>query len=216
MDMNASAYLSHFGLPGSSAILETGGTLMLGWGRDSQFGDSKWLQASPLRQSLAKRYTYYFDTDGTSQPFAQFIYTWNFSNKLLVINFGNDAYAAHRDGFRSAAGEAGVYVNHDGDIHGLSMGYKIWHGDYSAQISRGSHMYYDFSNIVGGDYTLGLLFATYKYNAYELSIGYDADAIRVMLQNAVHSAMNINLVPDVDRPDRIFIEFSLFGNWGLY
>ncbi len=215
-DINATGYLSHFGLPGYSAILETGGTIMLGWGQDSEFGDSKWLEERPFRYSFAKRYTYYFDTDGTSQPFAQYIYTWNFSNKLLVINFGNDAYAAYRDGFRSAAGEVSIYVNQDEYLWGLTLGYKIWHGDYSAQISRGSHLYYDFSDIFGGDYTLGLLFATIKYNAFEMSIGYDADAIRVLLQNAVHKAMNINLVPDVDRPDRIFIEFSLFGNSGLY
>ena len=216
LDVNANAYLSNFGMPGSSALLETGGALMIGWGKDSEFGDSKWLKVSPYRHAISKRYTYYFATDGTSQPFAQYIYELNISNMMIVINFGNDAYAATRDGFRSAAGELELYVNRSDHLLGFSFGYKIWHGDYTEQIFNNSELYYDFSTIVGGDYSLGLLFASFRYNALGVSIGYDSDKIRVLLQNAVHRAMNINLVPDVDRADKVFIEFSLFGNSGLY
>lgn len=215
-DVNSSANLTYFGLPGASGILETGGTLMLGWGRNSEFGESKYLRVNPYRHSFAKRYTYYFATDGTSQPFAQYIYTFNISNKMIILNFGNDAYAALRDGFRSAAGEVELYVNMSDYLLAFSFGYKIWHGDYSEQIYTNPGPYYDFTTIIGGEHTLGLLFARFRYNALGISIGYDSDKIRVMLQNAVHSAMGINLVPDVDRADRIFIELSLFSNSGLY
>ena len=215
-DINGTVYLSDFGLPGSSLLLETGGMVMIGWGNASEFGESKWLDPGPYRHTLAKRYTYYFASDGTSQPFAQYIYALNIANTMIMVNFGNDAYAVTRDGFRSAAGEIELYINKPDHLLGVTLGYKIWHGDYSEQIFIDPGPYYDFSSIVGGDYTLGLLFASFRYNAFEISIGYDSDEIRVLLQNAVHRAMNINLVPDVERADRVFIELSLFGNSGLY
>jgi len=216
LDVSASAYLSNFGIPGSSLLLETGGTVMIGWGKPSDFGDSKWFRPGPYRHSIAKRYTYYTSTDGTSQPFAQYIYALTIANAVIALNFGNDAYAATRDGFRSAAGEINLYMNKSDRLLGVSLGYKLWHGDYTDQIFSNPGPYYDFSSIVGGEYTLGLLFASFRYNAIDISIGYDSDAVRVLLHNPVHRAMNISLVPDVERADRVFIEFSLFGNSGLY
>ncbi len=216
LDINGSAYLSNFGLPGSSVLLETGSKIMLGWGKPSEFGDSKWLNPSPYRHTFAKRYTYYFASDGTSQPFAHYSYSLNVSNKMIIVDIGNDAYAITRDGFRTAAGEIRLYVNKADRLLGFSLGYKLWHGDYTEQCLGNPGPTYDFTHIVGGDYTLGLIFASFSYNRLGISFGYDSDKVRVFLQNAVHRAMNISLVPSVDRKDKIFIEFSLFGNSGLY
>lgn len=216
LDMNATAFLSNFGMPGHSAVLETGGSLMIGWGKPSAFGDSKWLRSGPYRHTFVKRYTYYFATDGTSQPYAHYNYQFNISNKIIIFRIGNDAYAVKRDGFRSSAGDISIYINKNTNLLGLSLGFKLWHGDYSDQCYLNRGQIYDFSDIVGGNYTLGLIYATFRYNAFGVSLGYDSDKIRVALQNMVHWAMYNGAVPAVDRHDKIFIEFSLFGNSGQY
>jgi len=216
LDVNGTAYLSNFGMPGRSALLETGGKMMVGLGKPSEFGDSKWLRTSPYRHTLAKRYTYYFATDGTSQPYAHYSYELNIGNKYFIFRIGNDAYAIKRDGFRSSAGDLTVYINKMNYLLGVSLGFKLWHGDYSEQCYLNPGQVYDFSHIVGGDYTLGLIYASFSYNCFGIKIGYDSDKIRVTLQNMVHRAMKNGLVPDVDRSDRLFIELSLFGNSGQY
>lgn len=216
LDFNGSAYLSNFGMPGRSAQLETGGALMVGWGKPPEFGASKWLPASPYRHTFAKRYTYYFTTDGTSQPYADFSYQVNISNKIFIFRVGNDAYAVKRDGFRSSAGDVTAYINRTDCLLGFSAGFKLWHGDYSDQCYLNRGQVYDFTDIVGGDHTLGLVYVSFRYNAFGISVGYDSDKIRTALQNTVHWIMYNGAVPDVNRGDKIFIELSIFGNHGQY
>ncbi|MDX9780409.1 MAG: polymorphic toxin type 23 domain-containing protein [Candidatus Neomarinimicrobiota bacterium] len=216
LDVNGSAYLSNFGLPGPSGVLETGGTLRIGWGKASEFGESPWLRPGPYRHAFASRYSYYFATDGTTQPYADFRYELNISNKYFIFRMGNDGYAAVRDGFRSAAGDITVYINKTDDLFGFSTGFKLWHGDYSEQCYLSRGQIYDFSHIAGKDHTLGLIYASFSCNRFEISLGCDSDRIRVFLQNTVHTIQNNGRVPAVDRADKIFIELSLCGNSGQY
>jgi hypothetical protein len=216
LDINGSTYMRNFGMPGPSAVLESGSTLTIGWGKASEFGDSPWLRPGPYRHSFSHRYAYYLATDGTSQPYADFSYELNFSNKYFIFRMGNDGYSAVRDGFRSAAADITAYINQTDCLLGFSLGFKLWHGDYSEQCYLTRERTYDFSNIVGKDHTLGLIYASFSYNYFTVSLGYDSDKVRVALQNWVHELQNNGMVPAVQRADRIFIELSLFGNRKQY
>lgn len=216
LDMSGSTYLRNFGMPGPSAVLESGGTLTVGWGKASKFGDSPWLRPGPYRHAFSNRYAYYLATDGTSQPYADFSYELNISNKYFIFRMGNDGYAAVRDGFRSATADITAYINRPNYLLGFSFGFKLWHGDYSEQCYLTRERTYDFSHIAGKDHTLGLLYASFSYNYLTVSLGYDSDKIRVALQNWVHGLQNNGMVPAVQRADKIFIELSLSGNRRQY
>jgi hypothetical protein len=74
VDLNGMLYEEYFGLPGRSNLVEPGGTGLIGWGKKSYFGKSKWIRVSPYRHSIHYRFSYYLSTDKTSQAYAEYQY----------------------------------------------------------------------------------------------------------------------------------------------
>jgi len=217
LDVNGMYYEEYFGIPGRSLSAETGSTLLIGWGKKTEFGNSKWMRVSPYRHSIHYRFSYYLTTDQTSQAYAEYQYELNVSNKSFLLRVGNDDETFIRtDRFRSAAVDFNVYVNKSECLLGYSFGLKLWHGDYTKQLYLNKTQTYDFEHIFGGEYSLGLLYGSFVYNCFKFSIGYDSDRIRTFFQNGMHKIMNNGMVPRVRRDDRVYIELSLFGNSGQY
>lgn len=216
-DVNGVYYEEYFGIPGRSISTESGSTLLIGWGKKSEFGNSKWLRVSPNRHSIHYRFSYYYSTDQTSQAYAEYQYELNISNKSFLLRVGNDDETfIHADRFRSAAVDLNLYVNKSDYLLGYSFGLKLWHGDYTKQLYLNRTQTYDFDNIFGGEYSLGLLYGSLIFNCFKFSIGYDSDRIRTFFQNGMHKIMDNGMVPGVRRDDRVYIDFSIFGNNGQY
>jgi hypothetical protein len=210
-------YEEYFGIPGRSAQAEAGGTLLFWWGKKSEFGNSKWMKACPSRHSIHYRFCYYLSTDHTSQAYAEYQYELNVSNKRFLLRVGNDDQTfIHTDRFRSAAVDLNLYVNKNDYLLGYAFGLKLWHGDSTKQLYLNRTQTYDFKPIYGGNYSLGLLYGSFTYNCFKISIGYDSDRIRTFFQNGMHTIMDNGMVPTVNRDDRVYIDFSLFGNNGQY
>lgn len=217
VDLNGMCYEEYFGLPGRLASVETGGRLSFGWGKSSNFGKSKWIRVSPYRHSIHYRCNYYFSTDQTSQIYAEYQYELNISNISFILREGNDDQAfTHTDKFRSAAVDLNLYINKTNYLLGYAFGIKLWHGDYTEQLYLNHNQTYDFNNIVGGEYTLGLLYGSLTFNCFKISIGYDSDRIRTFFQNKIHKIVNNGMVPDVKRDNRIYFDLSIFGNNGQW
>lgn len=77
-------------------------------------------------------------------------------------------------------------------------------------------MFYNFNTIKGGDHTLGLLYGSFTFNFFKLSLGYDSDKIRTYFQNGMHKIMNNDMVPRIGRNDKIYFDITLFGNNGQW
>lgn len=217
LDANGMFYEEYIGFPERSGMAEAGGTFLIGWGKRSNFGDSKWIRISPYRHSIHYRFCYYYSTDKTSQAYAEYQYVLNFSNKSFIIRVGNDDETfIPTDRFRSAAVDLNLYINKTDYLIGYSFGLKLWHGDYTDQLYLNRNQTYDFNGISGGEYSLGLLFGTLTFNCFKFSVGYDSDKVRTFFQNGMHKIMNNGMTPDVKRDDRIYFSFTLFENNGQW
>jgi hypothetical protein len=216
-DANAKYFETNFGIPGRSLVFEPGGTFAIGFGSPSSFGPSKWLRGGPTRFALRYRYSYYFASDSTSQLYGEYRVEVNLSRYKFILGVGNDDLAfSHTDKFRSAAVDLTLYKNGTDYTAGASIGMKLWTGDFTSQLYLNRNQRYTFEGIYGGNYTLGLLYGSFIYNCYRLSIGIDSDGIRTFFQNGMHKIVDNGLTPDVKRIDRMFFQVSLFGNNDQY
>jgi hypothetical protein len=141
----------------------------------------------------------------------------NVSKYIVILDVGNDDQSFTKtDRFRSAAVDISLYKNRGTSLIGYSIGMKLWHGDYSSQLYLNRKQTYILKGTYGGDYSLGLLYFSFIYNCFKISLGYDSDKIRTTFQNNMHQIMNNGMVPEVSRSNRIYMELALFGNNSQY
>ena len=159
--------------------------------------------AGRKRHSLFYQYQFFVDNLGTSQVAGGFGYLYSHSDLALRIFIENDAFAfLFRDEFRTSAAEISVHSGSRTNTFGIGVGTVLWTGQ-----GRG---------FLGREYSHGILYLTLFHNFCKLSLGWDAEAIRFVQQNAIHTILGIGTLPQLDRPDRVYLQLECNPLYTLY
>lgn len=206
-------YLSNLGIPDESVHLNLGGDLSLSWGAELDLDRYHSIYREVARHNFRYYLNYYFSSDGTSQPYGGISYTLSLQKNDLILALDNDdAYFIATDKYRTTKGSI-KYIRYTSSYsYGAAIGFLLWTGnlDGTATESDGDmrDSTYELTGY-GGDYSHGVAELTLFYNNIHISIGYDSETIRDVIQNGWHNFYNRPEVPLVERDSRFYFQVSL-------
>jgi hypothetical protein len=208
---------SYLGIPGSSDAATVGLSLTYGLGPENQFPSNLFNHAGPARHNFSYRYTWYISTDGTSQTTGRIAYELVGDRNKLKIQMDNDLFNwPSRDEWRTAAAEIEFLHALRSSVAGVSLGFMLWTGTTEGLLPVPGTNSLDLSGQHGGQYSNGIAFVSLIWGIARLSIGYDSEAIRDVLQNTAHRIGGWYEIPRLDRPDKWYIQVSLGSMDSLY
>jgi hypothetical protein len=120
------------------------------------------------------------------------------------------------DQYRTAAAEISYYRSIQNNIIGGGIGFKLWTGTRNGLKKLIRNQDYDLSNQYGGNYSHGILYLSFFINGINISLGYDSEKIRNLIQNSFHNLINTGNIPELKKDDRIYFEISFNKFAGLY
>ena len=178
------------------------------------------------RHTIFYQYEYFIDSQNTSQALGLFGYYYSEPTWMVGLFSENDSTAfVAADKFRTAAVESAALFNTNGHVWGLGIGMRIWIGINGPEIitgsglSNGGHRGGSFaiSNQNGNSYAHGILHLTGYYDSFKLSIGWESEEIRDILQNGFHFFVNqafIEPIPNIS--PRFYIQLEINPRFSLY
>lgn len=196
-----------------------------GMGLELSFGGERWThdvhRGPEHRRAHAVSYTLlgYASTDGTSQLSGALAYHGaRAGGGVVSVVFENDFLALQRlDRFRTFALQARYQrPRADGTVVGAGTSLVLWTGTTEGLglLHRGER--YDLSGQYGGAYSHGILALDLYHGPLRLSLGYDAERIRTVVQNSFHYLIDDGYIPALDRSGRLYLQLSLNDLGPLY
>jgi hypothetical protein len=216
---------SYFGIPGQSHTFEGDLGFYLSLGKENNLYKKYFNINEPGRHNFRLYQSAFLTTDGTSQLIGGLYYSFIFKNSVLGFEYNNDTFTLYpSDEYRTAAVTSFYYRDKGNYLIGCNLGFKLWTGErkftflvdgefvWPEEVNRDSvaTLYY------GNEYSHGVLFASFVINEFTISIGWDSEKVRDLFQNSVHFILNDAEVPLLERADRFYIEFKMFGFSSLY
>lgn len=217
--VNATINAASLGIPGASVTSEISFFGLYGFGPESLFPDTSFLPKATRLINAGMYVTFYFSSDGTSQYTINWLGEINLSNHRFRFRYENDDWNGFKntDEFRTAAAEVELLFTAGEDVWGGAFGFKLWTGTLDGLPRAYGGESYDMSGQFGGNYSSGILYVSIIRNEWKLSLGWDSENIRDLLQNKAHEYWwDCGTIPLVDRPDRFYIQFSYMDNTSLY
>lgn len=207
------AFITNFGIPDESLQINIGTDISFSWGQKVDSIKSSYFREYSTH-SLRYYFNYYFSTNGTSQPYGGIQYCLSLQKNDLIFSLDNDdAYCIPTDKFRTTKGQI-TFLNYSQENkYGLKLGFLLWTGNLDGTLIENAGDMRDNSYELsgyGGEYSHGIVEMSFIFNEIELSIGYDSETVRDVIQNGWHNFYNRPRVPLVERDNRFYfqIQFS--------
>jgi len=210
-------YTRYLGIPGASDMATAGLTVTYGLGPENHFPSNPYNHAGPARHNFSYRSTWYLSTDGTNQSTGRVAYELAGDRNKFKFQMDNDLYKLPiRDEYRTAAGEIEYLHAFRRSVGGFSLGFMLWTGTTDGLEPVPGTRSFDLTGQYGGEYSNGIVFVSLIWGIGRLSIGYDSEGIRALIQNTAHKIGNYYLLPELDRASRWYFQFSLATLDSLY
>ena len=210
---------SHLGIPEPSHLLFASGAFGASWGQRDTLANN-FFPNGERSHTFLFQYNYYLDSINTSSATGLLSYQYSLSDFLFAVTSENDALGfMDRDEFRTSSLEFAFLFGLEGDnVLGAGFGARIWTGAHplndTLEDQRGNEI--DISQNIGGAYTHGLLYGSIYFNSLKLSVGWDSEEIRGVIQNGWHYLVNESPITLIDRPDRFYIQFEINPRFSTY
>jgi hypothetical protein len=204
-------------IPGSQYQVSFYAGPLVAFGRSTS-GCSPWTASQVHRRHNVKfTYIVHLDNRKTSQASGSLEYLFSSDHFSAGFLFEDDFFALqNRDAFRTGALETALWIDPPFLPFSFSLfgGTKIWTGP--AIGNKSAREVYDLSSSRYGNYSAGILYAGVGVNTVRLSIGWDSEKIRNVIQNSFHRAIDDGAIPMLPhREERLFFNISI-GVGGLY
>ncbi|MBU1240909.1 hypothetical protein KKF84_07175 [Myxococcota bacterium] len=185
------------------------------------FGSSAVQKGLPFvtrrRHTFFYQHEIFWDSEDTGQLSGAAGYIYSSPSFSTRIIFENDILAFQGfDAYRTGALEWSVHFPYRGHPVGLGLGFIAWTGETPRPNDMTRDDVYDLSNRHGGAYSHGILYGAIFFRRFRLSVGWDSEKSRDVIQNNLHYLINDGKVPPLDRKSRFFLLLSLNTLYSLY
>jgi hypothetical protein len=209
-----------FGFPGPSESAEGQLKILYSLGKQNEMFRKYALIQGYGGNTLSFGLNGYLTTDTTSQFTGQIDYCHVDGKFALIVDYENDSIILLQDSYRTAAVRVSSLFDTGNHVLGFSFGFDLWAGKRDinpleiwnggdiripAEIHRGQTV--TLHN--GREYSADVVYISLLFDDLSLSIGYDSEYIKQLIQNNVHYLLNDGNLPILNRPDRVFIEFRI-------
>ncbi len=212
-------YQNDFGIPGEKFT----GELYLGasysLGESNNLFEKYPLITGKRTHTMRIGYKGYLTTDSTSQITGLLDYVFVKNRNAFLVNYENDTMFFYlTDKYRTAAFKMSYLYDLGKDIIGLSLGFSLWAGErknlwgwkngalyVSDEVSRENTV----TLYNGKNYSVDVVYVSFLFNNYSLSVGYDSELFKKLIHNNIHYVLNDGSLPIIDRADRIYILFQI-------
>ncbi len=221
-----SAAVNDLGIPGERHTLFLSGALGFSWGALGTLPNYR-IPLGRRRHNIIYQYGYYLDSINTSSATGSLSYYYSRRDFIIGLIFENDALAfMGRDEYRTFGTEiSSLFRLDDEQTIGAGIGLTIWTGsaldgtiindDRSLTHNRRG-VIFDISDTYGGAYSHGILFVSFYYNSFRVSIGWDSETIRDIFQNGFHYVINVPNIVTSAKNDRFFIRLDWNPRFSVY
>ncbi len=217
--IGAMAWGMDFGIPGMKKTARADMKLLYCLGEAQGF--EAWLPWARGRHSLSFGFNGYLANDGTSQVSGQLDYLYTAGIDAFLINYENDTMKPWpADEYRTGAFRLSWLRSFGGHMAGLAAGFNLWAGQRVfdiAQIWNGGDIAWPTEMARGqtvslyyaGEYAVDVVYVCLLFDHCALSAGYDSELFKRLIHNSIHWILNDGNLPEVDRPDRFYLEFRI-------
>ncbi len=209
-----------FGIPGEKFTCELNLSAIYSAGAENKLFSDFPMVYGNRQHNLRFGYTGYLCTDSTSQITGQLDYTFINKRSIFMMNYENDTMLFYlTDSYRTAAFKLSWLYALENSVIGCSLGFTLWAGerqnlwgfsnDGDFYISDEAGRENTVTFISAGEYAADVVYLSFIYNNYSLSIGYDSELFKQYIHNSIHYVLDDAMLPIFDRPDRFYISFRI-------
>ena len=209
-----------FGFPGPSYSAVGQAKILYSFGKPNDMFRKYSLMHGLGENTLSFGLNGYLTTDTTSQITGQIDYCHVKDKFALIVDYENDSIVLMHDSYRTAAVRVSSLFDTGGNVFGFSIGFNLWAGERDInllEIWNGGdfripdeiHRGHTVTLYNGKQYSADVVYVSLLCNNLSLSIGYDSEYIKQLIQNNVHFVLNDGNLPILNRPDRLFIELRI-------
>lgn len=217
LEAEGAVYEESLGIPCPSSQLSGWLSLGAGWGGQADFPERWFRPSSHRRSEISLKYGGYLSDDDTSQPTGGLTFIHSSDRFLLRVQLENDFLAfLLKDEYRTAALDLTTLFAARQRTFGVGFGLELWMGTTEGlgHLNRGD--IYDMEEQHGGHWSHGIAYVSLIWEFVRLDIGWDSEQIRELFQNRLHELLDDGRIPLLDRPDRVFIQMTLFATERSY
>jgi hypothetical protein len=215
--VNLSYYITNLGIQGSSQSLDLFSSVRLGIGNKSDFLYFPYMISNYSFFTISYGFIYFLTTDLTSQPIGTVSIEFAWDKNKIKIQHDNDYWLFNGfDQYRTAAFDISYFRTIRNNIIGGGIGIKLWTGTRNGLKRLSRNQNYELSKQFGGNYSHGIFYLSFFINGVNISLGYDSEKIRDLLQNSFHYLINAGNIPPLQKEDSFYFEISFNKFAGLY
>ena len=197
-------FAQYYGIPGQSIQSNNGLSVIFSFGKEIEREMNVYNRIHNFEYYIS----YIFSSDQTSQTYGGIIYRLNIEDIEFIFQLDNDdAYFMMTDKYRTTKGLIGI-TNSNTNIWGVYLGFNLWTGNLDGTYIQNDDFSYTLDGY-GGEYSHGIAYLRFRWNNINLSLGYDDEIIRDLIQNNWHKFYNRPYVPLVEKDGCFYLKFSI-------